>query len=684
MAKLFLISNIERSKARQNETVIFLRINYAIMDKMKNNIAILTLYLTLVGTITTILAYLNDTHVFTPNKKKYNSEETILDKGYSDCYSVFPNVYNPSKLFILVTRFEDYSTLHNKSCYGRGIETLIEKIRNQYKLPIDVCYDDSHSPNQKRDALLLMKKANADIIIWGKLRNAHPNCVSEAFCLKFSSADSILINSNKPISSYSEFDYQKDVSIEQIEEGTILMGNEQFEEWLIGMSNIKIGKKNAELYTIPKSAKIDAQIFGLTEKAKIYSSIGDYESADNFYNHAIQLIKLKSKETNTIYYNHVTLYINASVCKIFQSKNNEAISIISSVIHIIESLSAKNDDFSKLIFAIHDLNKSKISNLYYIRAKAYINSNKLDSAIYDCEKSIKINPANDNAYFLLGRAFSISKDYDNCIKNLNKAVELNRANALYVYNRAIAYYKNKNYKKALDDINYLIEKNKNDPKYFVLRANIYGIYNQYKSAINECNYALLIDSANYNAKACRAVSLYLTKSYSKALLDYNYVISLNKNISLSSYTVLGEIKLRLKKYDEAINDLNKVINSSDKKDEAFKYRSMAYKEKGLLDMAIKDCKIALKSLPNDAELLNHFAKLNEYFGKNSTAEFYYERAINIEPVNFKYKIDLINFLRHTKRQLKAIKLFISTFAVSFILLIVIIILLYINRICNIL
>ncbi|MGB9701128.1 MAG: hypothetical protein ACPL1A_00195 [Candidatus Kapaibacteriota bacterium] len=107
--------------------------------------------------------------------------------------------------------------------------------------------------------------------------------------------------------------------------------------------------------------------------------------------------------------------------------------------------------------AINDLTNTLLTrpndyDCYNMRAIAYSELNKYDSAIYDFLKCIEIKPSSE-AFYNLGAAYFIKNDFKNSLINLSKCISLNPKDIKAIYKRALAYYNLHDYKKSLNDYN---------------------------------------------------------------------------------------------------------------------------------------------------------------------------------------------------------------------------------------
>ncbi len=124
--------------------------------------------------------------------------------------------------------------------------------------------------------------------------------------------------------------------------------------------------------------------------------------------------------------------------------------------------------------AIKDLSISLKNNpndyeAYNMRAIAYSELGKIDSAICDFTKCIEINPIFE-AYFNCGAAYFAKGNYEKAIFDLNKSISISRKEPKAYYKRALAFYNTENYEKANADFNSYLQMNKKDYHAYLERA----------------------------------------------------------------------------------------------------------------------------------------------------------------------------------------------------------------------
>jgi len=208
----------------------------------------------------------------------------------------FPAHLVSDTLYVLITRFEDYENESDTECYGRGIELRIDQLVRSHKLPIRFCYRDDLAPNQSREADRLRDDFHADLIIWGKLRNAGPDCTADGFCLQFNLSNTLISYVGGEVRKPIPDDFQQDVAVSDIEKGLINMGGERFDDWLIGVSNLKIGKQKPELFVIDDGwDKTKIENAHLT-RGNLWAGLGQYLEAIADFD---QAIAIDPKNANT-------------------------------------------------------------------------------------------------------------------------------------------------------------------------------------------------------------------------------------------------------------------------------------------------------------------------------------------------------------------------------------------------
>ncbi len=161
-------------------------------------------------------------------------------------------------------------------------------------------------------------------------------------------------------------------------------------------------------------------------------------------------------------------------------------------------------------------------------------------------------------HHLRGIGYHRIKNYNKALDDLNKSIELNPNDEEVYMNRGSVFSDIKNYNKALDDFNKAIELNPNVANIYYNRGLVYCRVKFYEKAITDYNQAIKLEPNDVDAYHNRGVCYHEQKYYNNALVDYNKVLALNPNYA-SAYSNRGFLYAELKQYDKALADYNQAI-----------------------------------------------------------------------------------------------------------------------------
>lgn len=75
----------------------------------------------------------------------------LLSDKDSINYKPFPEKFQKDNLYVLVTRFEDYTSKKQTECFGRSLVSRIDAITTEKKLPVRLYYNDKLAPKSKEE-----------------------------------------------------------------------------------------------------------------------------------------------------------------------------------------------------------------------------------------------------------------------------------------------------------------------------------------------------------------------------------------------------------------------------------------------------------------------------------------------------------------------------------------------------
>jgi len=414
----------------------------------------------------------------------------------------FPPYFVRDTLYVLITCFEDPEDANAGNPYGIGIERRIDILSDSLNLPIVFCYRKDLSPNQRRDADLLREKFRADLVIWGKLKNASSECNVYGFCLQFEISDSLIKYAVGKVSKPKLDDYQFGISGDNFETVLIRMGSELFDQWLVDMSDLKVKKQKPNVYAVEEG--LDSK-----KKAKAYSTNADIQYSLGRFTEAIaeldKAIAIDSQNS--------TFYAHRGVAKCKLDRYSEAIA-----------------DFGKSI-SINPRDGGSYSN----RGAAKWKSGYKDEAIADLDHAIIINSKNADAYYNRGFVKGNSGHHAEAIADFDTAIALNP-------NYTLAYNERGFYKglyigptEAIADFDKAIAINPKDLLAYQYKAFAKYKLGNYAEAISNYDKVIAIDSQNVIAYANRGTLKGKLNRHTEAIADFDKAIDIDPKFALAYY-----------------------------------------------------------------------------------------------------------------------------------------------------
>lgn len=148
------------------------------------------------------------------------------------------------------------------------------------------------------------------------------------------------------------------------------------------------------------------------------------------------------------------------------------------------------------------------------------------------EKSLSINPNDENSLLALLKLYLKQSKYKEAIPILEKIVTITTKEHLkpnFYYFLASCYFEIKDFNNSLNYANKVLELRQNDERALVLKAKIYREMKDLKNAANSANEALKVNPENEDANYLRAIIAIEQKDYKTAKPYCEKVVNLTKN-----------------------------------------------------------------------------------------------------------------------------------------------------------
>jgi len=209
--------------------------------------------------------------------------------------------------------------------------------------------------------------------------------------------------------------------------------------------------------------------------------------------------------------------------------------------------------------------------------------------------------------------------------------------------------------KALDELGVLIQKNPNDHTLLFNRAEYLYNNENYDAAINDLRLAISLDSLQYQYYHL------LSDTYMDYYKSKDALITMENCIeripkSIPSLLKLSETQLILKRYDNSLMTVGKLLKIDDQNPEAFFMMGMNFRAMGEKQKAINAFQTAVEFNP---ELLDAWMILGDLVAenKNPLALDYYNTAIEVAPDSPLPYHSKAFYLQNNERVSEAIELY---------------------------
>jgi tetratricopeptide (TPR) repeat protein len=344
--------------------------------------------------------------------------------------------------------------------------------------------------------------------------------------------------------------------------------------------------------------------------ARIYSRKKDLKTALEYINKGINAEP-----------NNGNLYVNRAAYMLMTNNKAAALNDFNKAVEIEPKATALyiarakfNSNENYLSLAMADYNKAielepKIYSHYLDRVEVFFKQRKIKEANLDIEKAIELDPKQETSYTARGILFSNEGDFEKAVTNFTKAIELNPKSLFAYHNRSKARYRLENMDGSCNDLTESLKlANKSNlenpilseiqisiadycddtkPSYYFQRGIAYYNLKKFDQSIAIYTKGLEKFPVNSMSLSFRGNSYFESTQYEKAIADYtnsienkdNLIVDMQKNPNYAlmqksdvdkyvnatvatNYLMMAESKFALQKYDEALLEIEKAIQTA--------------------------------------------------------------------------------------------------------------------------
>ena len=198
------------------------------------------------------------------------------------------------------------------------------------------------------------------------------------------------------------------------------------------------------------------------------------------------------------------------------------------------------------------------SLVYNSRANAYYSTDRLDSAIADYSKAIKLNPRLDRAYYRRGNAYGRQGHYVRAIADYTETIKLNPKYVGAYNNRGNAYRKLGQTAQAIADYSKLADQRPDNGAVFYNRGVAYRKMGRPESALRDFTKVIELNPRFVGAYINRGNIYRRAGQDQKAIADYGQVIRLHPEYTAAYYNRAQSLR-RVGRRAAAIKDYRKLL-----------------------------------------------------------------------------------------------------------------------------
>ncbi len=209
----------------------------------------------------------------------------------------------------------------------------------------------------------------------------------------------------------------------------------------------------------------------------------------------------------------------------------------------------------------------------------------------------------------------------------------------------------------IEKINQQIKADPQNSELLYIRARAYQKLEGYDEAISDLTTAIKIDSSKIDYHHLLAdIYLDYSKSY-QALNTMKKIAEIYPN-RIPTLLKLSQFQLILKKHDESMATIGKILELDPQNAEAFFLRGLNFKEKGILKSTINSLQ---RTVELDPDITDAWIMLGELFAaeKNPAAIQYFDNAVRVDPNNIAALHTKANYLQQNGLLIEAIDVYRS-------------------------
>lgn len=291
--------------------------------------------------------------------------------------------------------------------------------------------------------------------------------------------------------------------------------------------------------------------------------------------------------------------------------------------------------FSVLLVCLISLSAYSQSNKKALKAgKAFMENGKYEDAVAQFTSAIQLNPTDISGYIARGGAYENLDKFQESYDDYEKARVFDPKNVDVLFLLGRVCNKMGKYEESLKHLNYASKIAKREGKIYPEKVKTLIALERYDRALQVSDTALKIkqDELNYYQSGLAFERL---MNYRRAKEEYKKSISRNKKYVPARVAMAG-LLIREGNLDEAMEHCTYMIENDERNTEAYKVRSLIYKEQLDYPNAINDISRNILIDPDNPENYSIRGVFYQEFNQHANAVNDFSKAISLNNSNPDY------------------------------------------------
>jgi len=292
--------------------------------------------------------------------------------------------------------------------------------------------------------------------------------------------------------------------------------------------------------------------------------------------------KINSNPDNAEYYNDRALYF------VYNKKDNDALNDIKKAIQLDET----NADY------------------YITLSDIYLYQGKVTNCLDAINKALELDTDKAKIYLKLAEVNLILKEYQKTHENIEKSLEFEPINPVAFFVSGYSFLEEGDTNLAIRNFQEAVSQDQDYLDAFYYLGLIFSAKND-KLAVEYLNNALRIEPDNVEVLYILGLFFQENEDSEKAIEIYDRILKIDDNNKFANYNKAYIKLVYLEKFEDAINDFSKAIESDPTYSDAYYNRGYCYELMNDFENSTKDYQKTLSLTPNHEKAIKALNRIDK-------------------------------------------------------------------------